>query len=125
MIEFDPGPSPEFAELFAQAPDYGPYKHHFWGDWGPIFYRGRLDGSARLLCIASDPGATERIAARTLVGNAGQRVQGFLAKLGLTRSTCASTPSPTPSTQGRAHTRRRCSPNQHNASGETASTISP
>jgi len=45
-----------------------------------------LDGSARLLCIASDPGPTERIAHRTLVGDAGQRVQGFLRKLGLTTS---------------------------------------
>ncbi len=58
----------------------------FWFDWGPVFYRGRLDGSARVLCVASDPGPTERIAGRTLVGNAGQRVQGFLTKLGLTRS---------------------------------------
>ena len=40
----------------------------------------------RVLCIASDPGPTERIAHRTLVGDAGQRVQGFLSKLGLTRS---------------------------------------
>jgi hypothetical protein len=32
------------------------------------------------------PGPTERIAHRTLVGDAGQRVQGFLAKLGLTES---------------------------------------
>jgi hypothetical protein len=39
-----------------------------------------------VLCLASDPGPTERIAGRTLVGNAGQRVQGLLAKLGLTRS---------------------------------------
>jgi uracil-DNA glycosylase len=38
------------------------------------------------LGVASDPGPTERITGRTLVGNAGQRVQGFLAKLGLTRS---------------------------------------
>ena len=51
-----------------------------------MFYRGRLDGSARVLCVASDPGPTERIAGRSLVGNAGQRVQGLLAKLGLTRS---------------------------------------
>ena len=27
--------------------DYGPFRQHFWYDWGPIFYRGRLDGSAR------------------------------------------------------------------------------
>ena len=41
---------------------------------------------ASCACIASDPGPTERIAGRSLVGNAGQRVQGLLAKLGLTKS---------------------------------------
>jgi uracil-DNA glycosylase len=86
MVEFDPGPPPVFADLFARLPDYGPFKDRFWYDWGPIFYRGRLDGSARVLCVGSDPGPTERIALRTLVGDAGQRVQGFLTRLGLTRS---------------------------------------
>jgi hypothetical protein len=86
MKEFDPGPPEDFAELFSQYPDHTPFKEHFWFSWGPIFYRGRLDGSARLLCVASDPGPTERIACRSLVGDAGQRVQGFLTKLGLTRS---------------------------------------
>lgn len=86
MIEFDKGPPHAFARIFAECPDYGPLKPHFWYDWGPVFYRGRLDGSARVICLASDPGATERIAGRTLVGDAGQRVQGFLAKTGLTRS---------------------------------------
>lgn len=85
-IEFDAGPPPAWATLFSQVPDYGAFKQYFWYDWGPIFYRGRLDGSAKVLCIASDPGATERIVGRTLVGDAGQRVQGFLAKLGITRS---------------------------------------
>jgi hypothetical protein len=74
-----------FAELFDRVPD-PPDERDFWFDWGPIFYRGRLDGSARVMCIASDPGPTERIAGRSLVGSAGQRVQGLLAKLGLTRS---------------------------------------
>jgi uracil-DNA glycosylase len=83
--DFDPGPSSKFEQIFAAVPD-PPVKSDFWFDWGPVFYRGRTDGSAKLLCIASDPGPTERIAGRTLVGNAGQRVQGFLAKLGLTRS---------------------------------------
>jgi uracil-DNA glycosylase len=83
--QFDKGPPAEFARLFAEVPD-PPEKKDFWFDWGPIFYRGRLDGSARVLCIASDPGPTERIAGRSLVGNAGQRVQGFLAKLGLAHS---------------------------------------
>ena len=44
--------------------------------------------TARPGCCASPPipGPTERIAGRTLVGDAGQRVQGFLSKLGLTHS---------------------------------------
>ena len=75
-----------FHDLFDACPDYTPFRDHFWFDWGPVFYRGRLDGSARVLCVASDPGATERIAGRTLVGDAGQRVQSFLVRLGLTRS---------------------------------------
>lgn len=86
MTKFDKGPTQRIAKLFARAPDYQPYKDSFWFDWDPVFYRGRLNGSARLLCVASDPGPTERIACRALVGDAGQRVQGFLTKLGLTRS---------------------------------------
>jgi len=86
MASFDPGPPPAVARLFGQLPSYAASKQAFWFDWGPIFYRGRLNKSARVLCIAQDPGATERIANRTLVGDAGQRVQGFLTKLGLTRS---------------------------------------
>lgn len=86
MSEFDPGPSANLAKLFDEVPDPPALKEVFWADWGPIFYRGRLDGSARVLCLASDPGPTERVAGRTLVGDAGQRVQGFLAKLGITHS---------------------------------------
>ncbi|MBJ7328524.1 MAG: hypothetical protein JHC95_01430 [Solirubrobacteraceae bacterium] len=84
-MDFDRGPSADLAQHFAGVPD-PPAADDFWFDWGPVFYRGRLDGSARVLCLASDPGPTERIAGRTLVGNAGQRVQGFLGKLGLTQS---------------------------------------
>lgn len=83
---FDPGPPSRFEKVFATLPDYTPFKEHFWFDWGPVFYRGRLDGSARVLCIASDPGATERIGHRVLIGDAGQRVQGLLGKVGLTHS---------------------------------------
>src|SRR5215211_1955226 len=82
---FDHGPRAALARHFVEVPA-PPEKDDFWFDWGPVFYRGRLDGSARVLCLASDPGPTERIAGRSLVGNAGQRVQGMLAKLGLTRS---------------------------------------
>jgi Uracil DNA glycosylase superfamily len=86
MLEFDPGPPRKFLNLFARVPSYEPFKELFWYDWGPVFYRGRLDGSARVLVIASDPGPTERLVGRTLVGDAGQRVQGVLTKLGLDRS---------------------------------------
>ena len=60
----------------------------FWYAFGPVLYRGRLDGSARLMGIASDPGPTECLPfmRRTLVGDSGQKTQGFLAKLGLIRS---------------------------------------
>ncbi len=83
--EFDRGPPAPTARLFERVPD-PPVAEDFWRDWGPVFYRGRLDGTARVMGIASDPGPTERIAGRCLVGNAGQRVQGLLRKLGLTRS---------------------------------------
>ena len=55
-------------------------------EWGPIFHRGRLDGSARVLVLGQDPATHETICRRILVGEAGQRLQGFLAKLGITRS---------------------------------------
>jgi uracil-DNA glycosylase len=55
-------------------------------EWGPIFHRGRLDGSARLLVIGQDPAQSEAIVRRILVGEAGHRTQGLMAKLGVTRS---------------------------------------
>jgi uracil-DNA glycosylase len=86
MNTFDSGPPANFVNHFNALPDYTPIKDNFWFDWGTVFYRGRLDGSAKIICVASDPGPTERVACRTLVGDAGQRVQGFLNKLGLSKS---------------------------------------
>lgn len=85
-IEFDKGPSTSMATLFSQHPDYTAVKDFFWYDWGTVFYRGRLDKTAKVLCIASDPGPTERVGGRALIGNAGQRLQGFLSKIGITKS---------------------------------------
>lgn len=85
---FDPGPVEEpFAALARDypGPDTYPPKD-FRVEWGPIFHRGRLDGSARVLVLGQDPGQHESIARRILVGEAGQRVQGFLAKLGIDSS---------------------------------------
>jgi hypothetical protein len=54
-------------------------------EWGPVFHRGRLDGTARVLVLGQDPAAHEAIARRILVGEAGQRVQGLLTRLGIDR----------------------------------------
>ena len=85
---FDPGYSrPPFAALVAHYPGPDVYPpEDFRVEWGPIFHRGRLDGSAKVLVIGQDPGAHESIARRILVGEAGQRVQGFLGKLGIASS---------------------------------------
>ncbi len=86
---FDPGPPPAWAALFAGAP-LAHYRAHPSGrfrlSFGPVFYRGRLDGTARVLLVGQDPAANELVAHRALVGDSGQRVQGLLAKLGITRS---------------------------------------
>ena len=55
MIEFDRGPLSAFAKHFAAVPTPG-HPERFWYDWGPVFYRGRLNDTARVLRIASDPG---------------------------------------------------------------------
>ena len=85
----DPGPPLPWDAFFQSAPiDY--YVDHparrFRLDFGPVYYRGRLDGTARLLVLGQDPSTNEILAHRVFVGRSGQRVQGFLARLGLTRS---------------------------------------
>jgi uracil DNA glycosylase superfamily protein len=82
---FDPGPVAEpFATLAREYPGAETYPAGaFRVEWGPIFHRGRLDGSARVLVLGQDPAASEDITRRILVGAAGHRIQGFLAKLGI------------------------------------------
>jgi hypothetical protein len=76
-----------FASLVRDYPGAPTYPTpHFRTEWGPVFHRGRLDGTARLLAIGQDPAQHEVVARRILVGAAGKRVQGFMAKLGVTRS---------------------------------------
>jgi hypothetical protein len=87
-VEFDPGYGADpFAALVREAPGAETYPvHDFRVEWGPIFHRGRLDGTARVLVIGQDPATHEAITRRILVGEAGQRVQAFLARLGIDRS---------------------------------------
>jgi uracil-DNA glycosylase len=86
--DFDEGYAHEpFRTLCREYPDDTVYPAtDFRTEWGPIFHRGRLDGSARVLVIGQDPATHETISRRILIGVAGQRAQGFLAKLGVTRS---------------------------------------
>jgi hypothetical protein len=80
---FDPGYGAEpFRSLCSNFPGADVYPpQDFRVEWGPIFHRGRLDGSARVLIIGQDPAVHETVVRRILVGVAGARVQGFLARL--------------------------------------------
>ena len=86
--EFDQGYCFEpFRALCSKYPGEDVYpQSQFRVEWGPIFHRGRLDGSARVLVIGQDPAQHETVVRRILVGEAGRRVQGFLAKLGINQS---------------------------------------
>jgi hypothetical protein len=85
---FDPGYVAEpFITLCTQYPEGDVYPpDQFRVEWGPIFHRGRLDGTARVLIIGQDPAQHETVVRRILVGEAGRRVQGLLAKLGIRHS---------------------------------------
>lgn len=85
---FDPGYFVEpFRTLCAEYPESDVYPaNQFRIEWGPIFHRGRLDGSARVLVLGQDPAQHETIIRRVLVGEAGRRLQGLLGKLGITKS---------------------------------------
>lgn len=86
--QFDRGyVAPPFRQLAETYPATEAYPHaDFRTEWGPVFHRGRLDGTARVLIIGQDPAQHENIARRILVGEAGHRVQGLLAKLGMEHS---------------------------------------
>jgi hypothetical protein len=88
MTDFDLGyPNEPFRSLCGDAPGTSVYpQKDFRVEWGPVFHRGRLDGSARVLVIGQDPAQHEAIVRRILVGEAGHRLQGFLGKLGIDRS---------------------------------------
>ncbi len=84
---YDPGPPPDWTDFFESVPNYMSHwpKRIRW-EFGPIFYRGRLDGTARVIVIGQDPSTDEALARRVFVGGSGQRVQGLLKKLGISSS---------------------------------------
>jgi hypothetical protein len=55
MPEFDPGPTGAFATHWDNRPSYSAVKARFRMNWGPIYYRGRFDRTARVIIIGQDP----------------------------------------------------------------------
>ncbi len=87
--DYDPGPPPFWMDKFSSLSDDYFLNHpsdRFRTSFGGVLYRGRLDNTARLLVIGQDPSTDEAIARRAFVGSAGQRLQKFLNKVGITRS---------------------------------------
>jgi len=85
----DPGPPCGWERLFERAPlaAYTGYPGTpFHTRFGPVFYRGRLDGTAKVLAVGQDPATDEILAGRAFVGDAGQHAQDFLRKIGITSS---------------------------------------
>src|SRR5262245_595585 len=87
VLEFDRGPTPGLARLLVgRAPDFAALgvagAAGFGG--GPV-YRGRFAG-VRVLVLADQHGHDDLVLGRAFCGEAGQRFQGLLAALGITRS---------------------------------------
>jgi hypothetical protein len=87
-IPFDRGYCKQpFVRLVSDYPGEDVYPvNDFRTEWGPVFHRGQLDGSARVLILGQDPAQHEAVVRRVLVGTAGKRAQGFFKRLGITRS---------------------------------------
>jgi hypothetical protein len=86
---FDKGPTATWAQKFFDAPRQHYVTHpsgRFRIEFGPVYYRGRLNSSVKVLIVGQDPSTDEILAQRNLVGSAGQRVQRLLNKMGLTKS---------------------------------------
>ena len=92
--DFDAGPAPTsgWPELFAATPNYRglgvavtgreAFRWHF----GPMFFRGRLNGSARVLVIGQEGAQDESLSHRSFTGGTGARLQHLLSYLGITHS---------------------------------------
>ena len=92
--EHDPGPSSPsgWAELFAETPNYRGLgqavvgRETFRWHHGPMFFRGRLDGSAKVLVVGQEGAQDESLSHRSFTGGTGARMQYLLRFLGLDRS---------------------------------------
>jgi uracil-DNA glycosylase len=92
--EHDPGPTVAsgWAALFAETPNYRGlgqavlHREAFRWHHGPMFFRGRLDGSARVVLVGQEGAQDESLSHRSFTGGTGARMQHFLRHLGVDRS---------------------------------------
>jgi uracil-DNA glycosylase len=92
--EHDPGPTVAsgWAQVFAETPNYRGLgravlgREAFRWHHGPMFYRGRLDGSAKVVVVGQEGAQDESLSHRSFTGGTGARLQHLLAHLGLDRS---------------------------------------
>jgi len=94
LWEYDPGPpgSSGWAELFAETPNYRGLgravvgREAFRWHHGPMFFRGRLDGSATAMVVGQEGAQDESLSHRSFTGGTGARMQHLLHFLGIGRS---------------------------------------
>jgi uracil-DNA glycosylase len=92
--EHDPGPTNAsgWAAVFADTPNYRGLgravlgREAFRWQHGPMFFRGRLDGSAKVVLVGQEGAQDESLSHRSFTGGTGARMQHFLHHLGLDRS---------------------------------------
>jgi uracil-DNA glycosylase len=78
--------------LFAETPNYRGLglavvgREAFRWHHGPMFFRGRLDGSARVLVVGQEGAQDESLSHRSFTGGTGARLQYLLRFLGFDRS---------------------------------------
>ena len=86
---FDTGPTGHFKTLCENYPDDTVYRGRdgFRSLWGPIFYRGSANGTARLLVIGQDPAQTEAVTRRMPVRPGRPARPGLRREAGILRST--------------------------------------
>ena len=91
--DHDTGPPQAWVELFAATPHYRRVgveqlrdDRVFRWEFGPMHYRGRLDGTAKVLVIGQEGAQDESLSHRSFTGGSGARMQHLLGHLGITRS---------------------------------------
>jgi uracil-DNA glycosylase len=92
--EHDPGPTATsgWAALFASTPNCRGLgravlgREAFRWHHGPMFFRGRLDGSAKVVLVGQEGAQDESLSHRSFTGGTGARMQHLLRHLGLDRS---------------------------------------